>query len=247
MNHTVTLKMCKFSFKRLLSMRNYFILLFLIMVVNLVITAGLYIPILKQVRSLLFSKTLTYIKYRDRSVGLQLATSQEEENPNLEIDDIAMPASFNELQVTNLNFEISSSRKARKFETFETSNEHVQNVVAKHIASNVGDIVVDHIKPLENSNIPKFKVGWAQRRVSILFFLSSCGICAFVHSPINHSYSTVYIDDFEFQELTKTEMAVRSYLLQLVFLNHIVNPFIYGIFDTKFRKQLRKCFQRQKS
>lgn len=141
------------------------------MVVNLVITAGLYIPILKQVRSLLFSKTLTYIKYRDRSVGLQLATSQEEENPNLEIDDIAMPASFNELQVTDLNFEISSSRKARKFETFETSNEHVQNVVAKHIASNVGDIVVDHTKPLENSNIPKFKVGWAQRRVSILFFL----------------------------------------------------------------------------
>lgn len=103
-------------------------------------------------------------------MGLQLATFQEEENPNLEIDDIAMPASFNELQVTDLNFETSSSRKARKFETFETSNEHVKNVVAKHIASNVGDIVVDHTKPLENSNIPKFKVGWAQRRVSILFF-----------------------------------------------------------------------------
>lgn len=67
-------------------------------------------------------------------MGLQFATFQEEENPNLEIDDIATPASFNELQVTNLNFEISSSRKARKFETFETSNEHVQNVVAKHIA-----------------------------------------------------------------------------------------------------------------
>lgn len=130
-------------------------------------------------------------------MGLQLATFQEEETPNLEIDDIAMPASFNELQVTDLNFEISSSRKARKFETFETSNEHVQNVVAKHIASNVGDIVVDHTKPLENSNIPKFKVGWAQRRVSILFFLSSCGICAFVHSPINHSYSTVYIDEIQ--------------------------------------------------
>lgn len=34
--------------------------------VNLVITAGLYIPILKQVRSLLFSKTLTYKKYRQK-------------------------------------------------------------------------------------------------------------------------------------------------------------------------------------
>lgn len=136
-------------------MRNYFIILLLIMVVNLVITAGLYIHILKQVRSSFFSKTLKYKKYRDRSVGLQLATSQEEENPNLEIED--MPASFNELQVTDLNFKLSSSRKAGSFDNFETSKEHVQNDVAEHVAScaghiesSIGDNVVHHIKPLEN-------------------------------------------------------------------------------------------------
>lgn len=73
------------------------------MVVNLVTTAGLYIPILKQLSSF-FSKTVKYKKYNNKNVDLQLATSQEEKSSKLEIDNIEMPASFNELQETDLNF-----------------------------------------------------------------------------------------------------------------------------------------------
>lgn len=240
MNHNVTLKMCKFSLKLSISMRNYFILLLLIMVVNLVTTAGLYIPIMKQVSSF-FSKTVKYEKYRDRNVGLQLATSREKKKPKIQIDDIEMPASFNELQVTDLNFELSSSLKAVRF------NEQVQNVVAEHVANNIGDNVVSHKKPLGSNKNLKFKAGSAQRRISIMcFFLIVAYVLSFI-PPLTIIILIYTSDALEFQELTKTEMAVRSYLLQLVFLNHIVNPFIYGVFDTEFKKQLRKCFQRQKS
>lgn len=221
-------------------MRNYFILLLLIMVVNLVTTAGLYIPIMKQVSSF-FSKTVKYEKYRDRNVGLQLATSREKKKPKIQIDDIEMPASFNELQVTDLNFELSSSLKAVRF------NEQVQNVVAEHVANNIGDNVVSHKKPLGSNKNLKFKAGSAQRRISIMcFFLIVAYVLSFI-PPLTIIILIYTSDALEFQELTKTEMAVRSYLLQLVFLNHIVNPFIYGVFDTEFKKQLRKCFQRQKS
>lgn len=59
------------------------------MVVNLVTTAGLYIPILKQLSSF-FSKTVKYEKYNNKNVDLQLATSQEEKSSKLEIDNISM-------------------------------------------------------------------------------------------------------------------------------------------------------------
>lgn len=246
-NHNVTQKKCKFSFKLSISMRNYFIFLFLIMVVNLVTTAGLYIPILKQLSSF-FSKTVKYEKYKNKNVDLQSATSQEEKSPKLEIDNIEMPASFNELQETDLNFEFFSSPKAVGF------NEHVQYAVAEHVAScaghtasNIYDNVVSHKKPLGNKNNFKLKTGSAQRRISLMFFFL---IVAYVLSYIPPLIILILMytsDAVKHKEWTKTEMAVRTYLLQLVFLNHIVNPFIYGVFDTEFKKQLRKYFRRQKS
>lgn len=246
-NHNVTQRKCNFSFKRSISMRNYFIFVLLIMVVNLVTTAGLYIPILKQLSSF-FSKTVKYKKYNNKNVDLQLATSQEEKSSKLEIDNIEMPASFNELQETDLNFQFFSSPKAVGF------NEHVQNAVVEHVAScaghtasNIDDNVVSHKKPLGNNNKFKLKTGSAQKRISFMFFFL---IVAYVLSYIPPLIILILIytsDALEPKELTNTEMAVQTYLLQLVFLNHIVNPFIYGVFDTEFKKQLGKYFRRQKS
>lgn len=131
---------------------------------------------------------------KNKNVDLQLATSQEEKSPKLEIDKIEMPASFNELQETDLNFEFFSSPKAVGF------NEHVQYAVAEHVAScaghtasNIYDNVVSHKKPLGNNNNFKLKTGYAQRRISLMFFFL---IVAYVLSyipPTHHSYFDVYI------------------------------------------------------
>lgn len=86
----------------------------------------------------------------------------------------------------------------------------------------------------------------AQKRVLVMFFYL---ILAYVLSYIPSLISLILIytqDGFAFETRDRTEMAIWFYLTRLVFLNHIVNPFIYGYFDTKFKKQLRNFFLRRK-
>ena len=92
----------------------------------------------------------------------------------------------------------------------------------------------------------KSKSASAQRRVSIMFLFL---IAAYVvsYTPALIVLNLFYLlDGFTFHTLTRARMAVWIFLTRLVFLNHIVNPFIYGYFDSKFKKQLQKSFQRKK-
>lgn len=50
------------------------------------------------------------------------------------------------------------------------------------------------------------------------------------------------IEDFDVITLTKGETFAWTYFEHFVFLNHIVNPFIYSYFDVKFRTELKKCY-----
>ncbi|XP_052678251.1 trace amine-associated receptor 1-like [Crassostrea angulata] len=61
----------------------------------------------------------------------------------------------------------------------------------------------------------------------------------------NNVADTITVDDIS-SSFTKTERIVLFYLGKLILLNHIINPFIYGFFDTKFKEQLRKLCQRKK-
>ena len=55
------------------------------------------------------------------------------------------------------------------------------------------------------------------------------------------------LEDFKFLTMSRVETAVWFYLTRLVFFNYIVNPLVYGYFDSNFRKQLCKvCQKRQK-
>lgn len=132
------------------------------------------------------------------------------------------------------------------FEISEKSNKqsertNFRNDVAEHIGSNFCDNVQDHTKRARAYKHQESKVISAQRRVSIMFFLL---IVVYVVSYVPALIGLILLytlEDFTSETLNSIEMGVRIYLIRLVFLNHIINPFIYGWFDTEFKKQLCKC------
>ncbi|XP_052064259.1 orexin receptor type 2-like [Mytilus californianus] len=82
----------------------------------------------------------------------------------------------------------------------------------------------------------------ATRRITIMFFVI---IVAYVLSyiPSLIIFIVVYtLKDFNYISVSRETTFVITYLSRSVFLNHIVNPFVYSYFDPNFRKELRKLF-----
>uniref|UniRef100_A0A8W8M167 G-protein coupled receptors family 1 profile domain-containing protein n=1 Tax=Magallana gigas TaxID=29159 RepID=A0A8W8M167_MAGGI len=61
----------------------------------------------------------------------------------------------------------------------------------------------------------------------------------------NNVADTVTVDDI-YSSFTKTEITGLFLLGQLIPLNHVVNPLIYGYFDTEFKEELRKFVSKTK-
>lgn len=67
MNHNITIEVCRFAVEPSLSVNIYVSLLFLLMVVNLIATVGLYVPVLKRVK---FSLRVKDVKvHRDSNIA----------------------------------------------------------------------------------------------------------------------------------------------------------------------------------
>lgn len=195
MNHNITTEVCKFSGKRSLSMRIYITFLFLIMVTNLITTAGFYIPVLRQVKISFRSRTGSYKIHRDSNhyVTLQTETSQATHTSDIENDDAQKPKKYVELQVVERKVEALILPKKVRFETCDITNEQVEtsnnhNYVEDRDASHIAD----HQQPAKSIKSTKSKAGSAQRRVSMMFFLSYCCLHAVVHTSAYHTRSIVY-------------------------------------------------------
>uniref|UniRef100_A0A8W8LZ43 G-protein coupled receptors family 1 profile domain-containing protein n=1 Tax=Magallana gigas TaxID=29159 RepID=A0A8W8LZ43_MAGGI len=248
MNHDVTTEVCKLSGEKSLSMSIYTILLSVIMVANLILTAGLYIPVLRQVRISFRSRTGTYEIHRDSNAGSTTETSQTTRTSDIEIDNPDKPSIPLEMEVIETKTVVPNSPKKVRFASIDTTNKQaddkiVQNDAAVHVANDASENVAEHHKTAKIK--PKSKSASAQRRVSIMFlFLIAEYMVSYTPALIvlNLFY---LLDGFTFHTLTRARMAVWMFLTRLVFLNHIVNPFIYGYFDSKFKKQLQKSFQRK--
>jgi hypothetical protein len=84
-----------------------------------------------------------------------------------------------------------------------------------------------------------------QRKLTVMFFLL---IIVFIISyipPLVILILTYTIKDFNFIELSEAKAMIWIYGRHIVLLNHVINPLIYGYYDTKFRKQLILCFKRR--
>lgn len=93
---------------------------------NIVITAGLYVPVLKQVRISYRSRTVKYEIHRDRNAASTTETSQATRTSDIETDDIAKPSNSIELHAAEANVEIPNSPKKVRFENPDKSNENTE-------------------------------------------------------------------------------------------------------------------------
>jgi hypothetical protein len=94
---------------------------------------------------------------------------------------------------------------------------------------------------------PKSRSESVQRRLTIMFLVI---IIAYVLSyipPLVLLILTYAMEDFNFITLSEGQTIAWTYVPRFLFLNNIVNPFIYGYFDTKFRDQLQSCFKKWKA
>ncbi|XP_052678254.1 G-protein coupled receptor 87-like [Crassostrea angulata] len=123
MSHNVTTEVCKFSSEQSLLMTIYTTLLFLVMVANIVVTAGLYVPVLKQVRISFRSRTVKYEIHRDSHAASTTETSQATRTSDIETDDIDKPSNSIDLQAAEVKVEIPNSPKKVRF---ENSNEYTE-------------------------------------------------------------------------------------------------------------------------
>ena len=78
----------------------------------------------------------------------------------------------------------------------------------------------------------------AQKRITIMFFVLILAYIISYTPPLIISIVLYAVEDFKFVTMSKAELAMCVYMTRLVFLNHIVNPFVYGYFDTMFRNRL---------
>ena len=237
----VTTEVCKFAMNPSPSMSAYVTLLFVIMVVNICLTAGLYIPVLKRITvSLRFSAT-KYEVSRESTVdshGESSQTTRTSEIENVNTDHDKTKESF-QMNFVETHDNLSISPKKVRFESNEKTphQKEITNTLSNKTQSP---------KTQEKKNM-KSKTTSAQRRITIMFLVL---IVAYVLSYTPALVITVLfyiLEDFKFLTMSRAETAVWFYLTRLVFFNHIVNPLVYGYFDTKFRKQLCKlCQRRQK-
>lgn len=231
MGYNLTTYICRFSVESSPSMFAYFAILFLIMVANLFVTVGLYIPVLKRINLSFSFKSKTYETHNDSHLSSQTDTTNESDTVG---NDGHTKTSADAEQHSNASIAMSSCKKVRFAESENQSHDKsTENITQVHPQSRQ--------TPKESSDSCKrlgSKTESAQRRITIMFFVIIVAYVISYTPPLIISILLYALDDFTFISMTRAQLAVCFYLTRLVFLNHIVNPFVYGYFDTKFRKQL---------
>ena len=205
-------------------MSAYFALLFLIMVANLSITAGLYIPVLKQINISLGFKNKNYDIQNESNISSQVESSHSTE---IEMDDITHGTA--EIATKPKIIPVSDLHKEGRLETSEVKT-NMSKVVGRNKQM-----------PTQHPDIQKKVVSKsvaAQKRITIMFFVLILAYIISYTPPLIISIVLYAVEDFKFVTMSKAELAMCVYMTRLVFLNHIVNPFVYGYFDTMFRNRL---------
>lgn len=249
MNHNITIEVCRFAVEPSLSVNIYVSLLFLLMVVNLIATVGLYVPVLKRVKFSLRVKDVKCKFHRDSNIA------SETENEGTRTSEIKTDhneegqyRNSNELQnikVSILNGKSKCEDTCRSKEVVETTENQRESLnVSAETKYSEENIVANHLKATKKKTV-KSKSRSAQRRITTMIFVLILAYVLSYTPPLLILILLYTLKGFTYHRMTEAEMGVWVYLTRLVFLNHIVNPLIYGYFDTKFRKQIRLCFRRK--
>ena len=185
LHQTVAAGNCVLSVKVGPEAMVYFVILFLITIINIVLIAGFYIPVTKTIYQHI------KMKNRRRSTIYNVKMS------------IAAPST-----VSTLSESTTSAGSAK------------------------------------STNIPEM-APYAKTQINIMF-LAIITVYVFSYLPSFAILLTTYIKhDFDYLQLSPMGINAWIFSARLIFLNHIVNPFIYGYFDVKLRFELRRIFCRK--
>ena len=201
------------------------------MAANILITAGLYIPVLKRINISRGFKNKNYNVQNDSNISSQAESSNVNE---IEMDDVNQGKNDIDMQpqIITVSNEFGKEKP-------ETSGKNI----------NVSKVVQIYKKAETNHGAKQknavSKSDAAQKRITIMFFVLILAYIISYTPPVIISIVLYAVDDFSFVTMSKDELAMCVYLTRLVFLNHIVNPFVYGYFDTMFRNGLVNLCKRK--
>uniref|UniRef100_A0A8W8M3N9 G-protein coupled receptors family 1 profile domain-containing protein n=1 Tax=Magallana gigas TaxID=29159 RepID=A0A8W8M3N9_MAGGI len=244
-NHSLTTKVCEFSDKQSTSGLLYPYLLSLIIALNLFMTICMYVPVVKQVENLFSSRTVTNSK-----PTYETETSHVSCKLNMEIDETGIPSNSNKQQGSSITVRIPNAHKNVMLEASDVSDDQadtieVQKDVEDRMRNNVADTVTGNQKAAKNNKKPRSKVTPGQKRITKMFFYLIVAYVLSYTPPLIIWIIYFTVDDI-YSSFTKTEITGLFLLGQLIPLNHVVNPLIYGYFDTEFKEELRKFVSKTK-
>lgn len=121
------------------------------------------------------------------------------------------------------------------------------NSRASNNPSNLPVAVAHKSRPSRRRSSVSSVKNWKEKhRYSIMFLLIS-GICVVTYIPTLVVTLAVNLDSVEFWNYTSPRLRELSlYLFQVYIVNHVVNPFVYGFFDSAFRREIKYVLCRKK-
>lgn len=183
MNHNVTSEMCKFSGERSFLISIYCMLLFLIMIANLVVTAGLYIPVLRRAKFSFRSRKVKYEINGDSNVDSKTETSQATRTSDVTTQYKIKSKAITELKTGEIKGDEPNHQRNAKFDILErTETTAIQNDVSNTVEENVKD----HTKLEKNYKKTKSKRHVCTKTGFNYVFLSYYCVRVVVHTTTYH-------------------------------------------------------------
>ncbi|XP_063415382.1 uncharacterized protein LOC134697204 [Mytilus trossulus] len=242
-NHTINTTTCRLTTVDTMPVTIYVGLISLILVCNLVMTTILCIPVLKRIK----------LSIRKKSESNLVATKKEDNISSHEITETSLTKTSGlELgsDISSSNMQSSGNNTTLNVDSDqEPSNDAHRNrdfpsLAVEHSSTNDNSSTANRNKENIKSS-SKSKRSSAKKRISSMFVVI---ITAYVISYIPTVVCVILtytIGNFNDTILSKGETIAWLYIARLIFVNHLVNPFIYCYFDVKLKRELKKCCKRE--
>ena len=229
-----TSKGCRYFMNNTRSRSAYYMSLFAIMLVNIILTAGFYIPVLRRIHML-----------SHFSANHNEMQQNRNKYPNGKTMQPSVEDYHNDTSFTEQTINASQLNAVQKYKRISNSIPKVRLALADKFHDKKEATVTLHslADNCESSEKRKklYRKESTRRRITMMFF-SIIVFYVLSYTPplvILCLDSTNDLDgNSSFETRTRLEYGARIYFGRLVILHHIINPLMYGLFDTKFRKTL---------
>jgi hypothetical protein len=233
----ITVRLCTFSKTFSVSTALYFGIILLVLFCCVIATITLYIPVLKQVKV-----SILRFRFKMSNIG-----SKTENSAVMEMNSGTI---FKSEEIEMENTMTNDCPNASKIQlptisqgqTNASYSETPSEDYALHSTFSPEQGVKDKT---ENQKRERRKQKSVQWRLTMIFFVLILAYLISYFPPLVILILTYTRKDFNFITLSETETLVWIYISHLILLNHVINPFIYGYFDTQFRKKLILCLKNQ--